>query len=202
MLKLREIRRRAGMNQAELAARMGVSRSAIAMWESGGSQPDLEKLVGLADLFGVSVEHLLDCGGTSPRGVRIPIYGSVAAGIPIDAVTDYDPEDPDDFVEIDAATAAGGEFAALRIKGSSMEPRFAEGDVVIVRRQPDAESGDIVIVTVGDEEATCKKLQKTPDGLMLISLNPAYAPMFYSRRECASLPVRIYGRVVELRARF
>ena len=68
---------------------------------------------------------------------------------------------------------------------------------MIVRRQPDAESGDIVIVTVGDEEATCKKLQKTPDGLMLISLNPAYAPMFYSRRECASLPVRIYGRVVE-----
>ena len=106
------------------------------------------------------------------------------------------------FFGVAAVLAAVSALLALRIKGSSMEPRFAEGDVVIVRRQPDAESGDIVIVTVGDEEATCKKLQKTPDGLMLISLNPAYAPMFYSRRECVSLPVRIYGRVVELRARF
>ena len=49
MLKLREIRRRAGMNQAELAARMGVSRSAIAMWESGGSQPDRKALKRVAD---------------------------------------------------------------------------------------------------------------------------------------------------------
>ncbi len=202
MLKLKEIRRTVGLNQAELAACIGVSRSAIAMWESGASQPDLEKLSKLSDVLGVSVERLLGREETLSRGVRIPVYGSVAAGVPIEAVTDYDADNPDDWEEIDARMASSGEFMALRIKGSSMEPRFAEGDVVIVRRQPDAESGDIVIVMVGDDEATCKQLRKTSDGVMLVSFNPAYPPMFYSRRSCVALPVRILGRVVELRAKF
>ena len=162
----------------------------------------MEKLSKLSDVLGVSVERLLGREETLSRGVRIPVYGSVAAGVPIEAVTDYDADNPDDWEEIDARMASSGEFMALRIKGSSMEPRFAEGDVVIVRRQPDAESGDIVIVMVGEDEATCKQLRKTSDGVMLVSFNPAYPPMFYSRRSCAALPVRILGRVVELRAKF
>ena len=83
-----------------------------------------------------------------------------------------------------------------------MEPKFSEGDVVIVRQQDDAESGDIVIATVNGDEATCKRLRKYRDGIELVSSNPSYEPMFFSNTDIIQKPVRILGRVVELRAKF
>lgn len=130
-------------------------------------------------------------------GHRIPVYGSVAAGIPLDAIQDIE-----DYEEITEDMARSGEYAALKIKGNSMLPRFTEGDVVIVRLQDDVDTGDIAIVMVNGDEATCKKIKKTPEGVMLISTNPDYEPMFYSNQEIADLPVRIWGKVVELRAKF
>ena len=76
------------------------------------------------------------------------------------------------------------------------------GDIVIVRSQPTAENGDVAIVMVGTEDATCKKIKKTPEGIMLISLNPAYEPQFYSNKQIEQLPISIIGKVVELRAKF
>lgn len=132
-----------------------------------------------------------------PQGVRIPVYGSVAAGIPLEAIQDIE-----DYEEITEDMARAGNFAALKIKGNSMLPRFTPGDVVIVRLQDDVDTGDIAIVMVNGDEATCKKIKKTPEGVMLISTNPEYEPMFYSNQEIADLPVRIWGKVVELRAKF
>ena len=83
-----------------------------------------------------------------------------------------------------------------------MEPRMTTGDVVIVRSQPTAETGDIAIVMIEGENATCKKIKKTPDGIMLISLNPDYEPMFYTNKEIEQLHITILGKVVELRAKF
>ena len=132
-----------------------------------------------------------------PQGVRIPVYGSVAAGIPLEAIQDIE-----DYEEITEDMARSGKYAALKIKGNSMLPRFTPGDVVIVRLQDDVDNGDIAIVIVNGDEATCKKIKKTPEGVMLISTNPDYEPMFYSNQEIAELPVRIWGKVVELRAKF
>lgn len=90
----------------------------------------------------------------------------------------------------------------LQIHGNSMEPKFSEGDVVIVRQQNDAETDDIVIAIVNGDEATCKKLKKYNDGIVLISTNPAYEPMYFSNKEIMDKPVKIIGVVKELRAKF
>lgn len=132
-----------------------------------------------------------------PRGVEINVLGRVAAGIPIEAI-----EDIIDTEEISSDMACTGEFFGLKIHGDSMEPRMCEGDVVIVRRQDDAESGEIVIATVNGSDATCKRLRKYRDGIELISNNPAYNPMFYSNEDIENKPVRIIGKVVELRGKF
>ncbi len=129
--------------------------------------------------------------------VKIPVYGAVAAGIPFDAITDIE-----DYEEISADMAKCGEYAALRIHGDSMEPRMTEGDVVIVRVQSTIENGETAIVIVNGDESTCKKIKKTPEGILLISTNPKYEPMFYSNKQIEELPVRIFGKVVELRAKF
>ena len=128
---------------------------------------------------------------------KIPVLGRVAAGIPINAVTDII-----DTEEISEDLAKTGDFFALKIKGDSMEPRIVDGDVVIVKQQEDAENGDTVIALVNGDDAVCKRLRKYRDGLELISNNPAYAPMFFDKETIATKPVRIIGKVVELRGKF
>lgn len=83
-----------------------------------------------------------------------------------------------------------------------MEPKFSEGDVVIVRKQSDVDSGDIAVVLIDGNEATIKKIKKSPDGVMLVPLNQNYEVMLYTNNEIEELPVIILGKVVELRAKF
>lgn len=202
MLRLKEIRRQFGLSQLELAKRLRVSRSTIAMWETGGSNPDNEALMRISSIFDVSVDYLLGReeqknNAASNGSVKIPVLGDVRAGLPMEAV-----ENILDYEEISPDMAAHGDYFALRIRGDSMEPRIHEGDVVIVRRQPDVDSGDLAIVLVNGDSATIKRVRKQSDGIMLIPLNPSYEPIYYDVSTCASLPVQILGRVVELRAKF
>lgn len=134
---------------------------------------------------------------TQRKGIIIKVYGRVAAGIPLEMI-----EDIIDTEEIPPDLARTGEFFGLQIHGDSMEPKFSEGDVVIVRKQDDAESEDIVIATVNGTDATCKRLKKYKEGIALLSTNPAYEPMYFTNEEIVDKPVRIIGRVVELRAKF
>lgn len=116
---------------------------------------------------------------------------------PIEAITDIV-----DYEEIDSALARNGDYFGLRIKGVSMEPRMREGDVVIVRKQDAADTGDTVVVLVNGDSATVKKIKYGKDGITLISTNPSYDPMFFPASEVERLPVRVIGKVVELRAKF
>ena len=153
-------------------------------------------LLRLSEIYGVTTDYLLG-QASSTSGSVIPVLGDVAAGIPIEAITDIV-----DYEEIDAAMAATGEFFGLRIKGASMEPRMREGDVVIVRKQDFAETGDTVVVLVNGDSATVKKIKYGPDGISLIPTNPSYDVQFYSAADVDRLPVRVIGRVVELRAKY
>ncbi|MGN0082446.1 MAG: LexA family protein, partial [Bacteroides fragilis] len=128
---------------------------------------------------------------------RIPVLGNVAAGIPIEMI-----EDIIDYEEIPANWGNKNDFFCLQIKGDSMKPKMDEGDVLVVRKQSDAETGDTVIFTVNGDMASCKRLRKTDNGLMFIPLNKDYDPMIYSWKEVEELPVRILGKVIELRAKF
>ena len=134
---------------------------------------------------------------TSANAVVIPVLGRVAAGIPLTA-SEYIV----DTEEIPAAMAADGEYFGLMIKGDSMEPRIRNGDVVIVRKQEDADDGDIVIALVNGGDAVCKRLKKYNDGISLLSNNPAYEPMYFNNAEIVEKPVQIIGKVKELRAKF
>lgn len=197
MKTLLTLRKNKGLTQKEIAEHLGISRQAYANYESGNREPDINTLKLLSEYFEVSIDTLLENTSKTKKGVKIPVYGNVAAGIPLEAITDIE-----EWEEISEDVAATGEYIALRINGDSMEPRMSRGDVVIVRLQPDVENGDMAIVLINGGEATCKKIQKTPDGILLMSINTAYAPMFYSNKQIEELPVRFLGKVVELRAKF
>ena len=198
MQSLKILRNKNGWTQREVAEKLGIDRTTYAKYESGLSEPDFKMLRKLKEVFCVGTDVLLDWPSQGKaKGTIVPVLGDVAAGIPIEAVTDIV-----DYEEIDEAMAATGEFFALRIKGASMEPRIKEGDVVIVRRQESAESGDTVVVLVNGDAATVKKIRYGADGISLIPSNPIYDVQFYSKADIEQLPVRIIGRVVELRGKF
>lgn len=209
--RIRELRILHEMSQQDLADRLDVNKVTISQYERGVRKPDLNVLTALCDIFNVSSDYLLGKDDVtirivgkeglerlvSARTKRIPVLGRVAAGVPIDAI-----EDVLDWEEIPEAMAATGEFFGLRVKGDSMQPRIAEGDVVIVRSQPDAESGDVVIVQVNGDTATCKRLMKHETGISLISFNPMYEPINFTNEEIERLPVTIIGKVVENRQKY
>ena len=188
-----------GMSMSELARRVGTAKSAISRYFNGTREFPLNKVEEFASALHTTPDFLLgmEYEPQTQQGLQIPVLGNVAAGIPISAV-----EDILDYEEIDSSFQNQGEFFALRIKGDSMQPKMDDGDVVIVRQQSDANSGDTVIALVNGDDATCKKLQKTENGIMLLSTNPNYLPMFFTNEEILTKPVVILGKGVELRSKY
>ena len=195
----KNLRKDNNLTQSELAKKLGVATSTVGMYERAQREPDFETLEKIANCFGVNMNTLLgNNSGKNPlSGTKIPVLGKVAAGIPITAV-----ENILDYEEISSETAASGEFVALKIQGSSMEPRMYDGDVVIVRVQSSVENGEIAVVMVDGSEATVKKIQFHPNGIFLKPFNPSYDPIFYSNEEIEKLPVHIFGKVVECRQKY
>lgn len=184
------------LTQKDLAQEIDVSASTLNDWVTGKKLPRMDKIDKLCSFFHCTRSDLLDVA-TKTKAVKIPVLGTVVAGLPMEAV-----ENIIDYEEISPDVAAGGNYFALRIKGRSMEPRICEGDVVIVRKQSDVESGDVAIVLVNGNEATVKKVKKTEEGIMLIANNmDVYSPHFYSNKEIRELPVQVIGKVVELRGK-
>lgn len=186
---------RHSITPSRAAQKIGLNKSTVTGWKNLGSSPRYEVIEKIADYFDISVDYLLGKDTTPDGWVRV--LGRVAAGIPIEAI-----EDVVDMEQLSLDTDHSFEYCGLVIHGDSMEPKMSEGDVVIVRIQPEVEDGDIAIVFVNGTDATCKKIKKTPEGIFLIALNPAYAPQFYSNQEIKDLPIRVFGKVVELRAKF
>lgn len=210
---LKKLRAEKEMSQASLAKELKAGVSTVASWEVGKRFPSRENMEQLADIFNVDLAYLygeteirqrihIDNDGNAmvsinDVAVKIPVLGRVAAGIPINAITEIE-----DTEEIPRKLAKTGDFFALKIRGDSMEPKISNGDVVIVRQQDDAETGDIVIAMVNGDDAVCKRLRKYKEGLELISTNPNYAPIYFDDDTIKTKPVRIIGKVVELRAKF
>lgn len=184
------------------------SKSHLSQYVNGKSNPDNKKIFLLSKVFGITEAWLLgynvpryerieNTGPQTPQGLKIPVLGTVAAGIPISAV-----EEILDYEEVPQSWKNQGEFFGLRIKGDSMKPDINHGDTVIVRKQSTANNGDVVITLVNGDDVTCKKFEKLDNGIILISNNSEYSPMYFSNEEVVTKPVVILGRVVELRRKF
>ena len=207
--RIKTIRQDWDLSAEEFADIIESTKENVESWEEGLFDPNDEQIKRIANAFDISIDILLSdnilmLNNLRPRlrlgkkSIKIPVLGDVAAGIPIEAITDvldYEEISPD-------LVKDGSEFFALRIKGDSMEPKISDGDVVIVRKQEDVDSGQIAIVCVNGEYATCKKVMKQSEGILLQPLNPSFTPTFYTTEDIETLPITILGRVVELRAKF
>lgn len=174
----------------------------------GESQPTEQELDLFAGYFHTPRAVLRDGGAVSfdkpnvtPIPVtlhdarRVPVLGRVPAGVPIEAITDVVEE-----IELsDRLSTDGYDYFGLLVTGDSMVPEYRDGDVVILRVQPTAETGDDVVAYIGNTDATLKRLTVTESGIQLRPLNPDYSVRSFSNTEVQTLPVTIAGVVVEQR---
>lgn len=200
MNRIKQLRTSLEMKQTDLAKQLKVGQNTISNWENGRTEPDSESLQSMAKIFNTSIDYILGHSNfkeSMPSGItRIPVLGSIPAGIPLEAI-----EEIIDWEEIPESMCAGGkEYFALEVKGDSMWPDYLPGDVVIVRKTPCFESGDVCVVYVNGYDATLKQVKSQDDGAMtLVPRNQSYPPRTYSKEEVMELPISIAGVVVELR---
>lgn len=216
--RINELCKEKKISKRKLEEDAGLGRGSSAKWKQ--FTPNTNTLMKISKYFNVSVSYLTgesdfrsekeamwnakynsDALSEEVRnieqGCRIPVVGRVVAGIPIDAI-----EDVIDWEDIPYRLSKTGVFFGLKVKGDSMSPRIQEGDVLIVRQQEDAESGDIVIAQINGDQACVKRLLKQSDGIVLQSFNPTYNPMYFSNSDILSKPVRVIGKVIENRQKF
>lgn len=193
-----------GIKRSKMLADLGIPSSTFSTWKKKDAAPDRKYLVALSDYLGLSTDYILTGEKEDIKKIKlddepiqIRVLGKVAAGVPIEAVEDVIGEET-----ISKKMAETGDYFGLRISGDSMEPLIHHGSIVIVRQQDDVENGDVAIVIVNGEDATCKKVEKFENGIMLVPMNKAYEEKFYTNEEIEKLPVRIIGKVVESRMKF
>lgn len=195
--RLRDILIEKNITAADLSRKSGIRASSISDYLTGKYEPKQDKIDAIATALNVSPAWLMGYANdeTKVQATRIPVLGTVIAGAPA-----YAAENIIGWEEVTSKMSKQGKLFALRVRGDSMLPEFKPGDTVIIKEQPDVESGEIAVVLVNGDEATLKKVTKTEDGIVLYAFNPVvYEPHFYSNEEIESLPVRIIGKVVENR---
>lgn len=130
-----------------------------------------------------------DAGLNDNVGATIPVMGRIAAGVPIAAIQNHSHS-----IAVPPDMLGAGEHYALEVRGDSMvEAGIFDGDTVIIHKQNAANTGEIVVALVDDEEATLKRLRRKGNSVALEAANPAYETRIFGPER-----VRIQGRLIGL----
>ncbi|WP_311482203.1 S24 family peptidase [uncultured Anaerococcus sp.] len=195
--QLRSLRIEKNYTQSDLAKKLHLTPKAISFYENDQREPDIATLYKIAEIFNVSIDYL---NGKSENRltegqdyITINVYGSIPAGIPIEAIEDISDTEDLSFKEYDKNKT----YLGLKVDGDSMYPKYLDGDTVIIEKTPDCESGTDAAVYVNGYEATLKTVLKNDNGTITLKpFNTNYAPTTYGPGDD---PVRILGIVKEIR---
>lgn len=204
-MRVKEALRARGMTQKELCERTGIPKASMSQYVNGHHLPKQDSIYLISSALRVRPDWLmgLDVPMDEPpvieftqpvESIRIPLLGKVAAGSPI-----YSSENVEGELMADGSLSDGRNMFALRVKGDSMTPQILDRDIIIVREQEEVDDGDIVVATVNGGEGCVKRLKKYQNAISLVSMNPEYEPMYFTAEAIDTMPVRIWGKVVEIR---
>lgn len=195
-VRLKQLRKNSGKTQRDLAKSLYVTASSIGMYERDERTPSPDVLKKYADIFDVSLDYILGNSRNLKKGedyATINVYGSIPAGIPIEAIEDITDTEDISFKDFDKNKT----YMGLKVEGDSMYPKYLEGDTIILELTPDCESGTDAAVYVNGYEATLKKVIKNDNGtITLMPINTSYSPKTYGKDD---EPIKILGIVKEIR---
>lgn len=205
---LKYLRESKGISKNKLGEMVGVNQTTIGRWETNEIKPSIDNVEEVAKALNVNLPDLLikDLEFDNANYVKldldvvkIPVLGTIKAGIPIEAQ-----EEIIDYVEIPKKWILGGKkFYGLKISGDSMYPKYQEDDIVIFEQNEDKEqynNKDCAVMVNGDD-ATFKQVLLNEQGLVLRPYNNAYDIMMYSNDDIEKLPIKIVGIAREKRTK-
>lgn len=193
--RIKKKRIESGFSQVDFANKIDVSKQTLYKYENNIiTNIPSDKIEAISKVLNLSPMYIMgweDLEQPIPKSngyptVRIPVLGDVAAGVPI-----LTQQDIIGYEDIPADMAKTGEYFGLKIKGDSMEPKIHDNDIVIVKSMSDAENNDIVIAMINNE-ATCKRLHKYSNSVVLTAINSDYKPIEVTPDE----NIQILGKVV------
>lgn len=196
--RLRELREKNSLYADDLANILKVSKSTIYMWEGGNRTPDIFQLMAIADYFNVDLDTLtgremksdLQYVHSEYETVKVPIIGEVKAGY--DLLAD---QNIMGYEYIPKSMLNGGEYFYLKVSGDSMiDADIRDGDLVLVRRQPAVDDGQIAVVLLENNEITIKRVHFQKGELVILhSENSNYPPRLVKFSE-----IKIQGLVKQI----
>ncbi|WP_270595884.1 helix-turn-helix domain-containing protein [Anaerococcus vaginalis] len=194
--RLRMLREDLGLKQDSLADLLNVNRASISLYESNKRKPSQKILMKYAEIFDVSTDYILGNSRNLKKGedyATINVYGSIPAGIPIEAIEDISDTEDISFKDFDKNKT----YIGLKVEGDSMYPKYLDGDTIILELTPDCESGTDAAVYVNGYEATLKTVIKNDNGTITLKpINTSYSPKTYGKDD---EPIKILGIVKEIR---
>ena len=215
-IRFKEERKKKNLTQQDLATLFHLDKSSISKYENGHQRPEMETLINICDYFGVSVEYLV--GQTDKREkninktdvnnitnlieidnnkmVKIPVLGAIKAGIPMfaeDNIIGYEYVHQEELMQ-------GKNFFFFKLMGHTIINYILYQVHRLKKKKKNfiQTHGDIMAVRVNGDEATLKRVYKQENGLMLISENPNYVPMFFPASDIEVGYVSIIGKVVKI----
>lgn len=198
------------IKQVELVEKTKLDKTLINKYLSGVSNAKQNKLTILADALNVNEVWLMGYDVPMQRNLNAKIdkFGNPVVSLPILGIVKagYDYLAQENWIgTVDVETSLvgdGSNFFCLKIKGDSMSPILIEDDIVVVRKQDDFETGDIVVAIVNGDEATIKKGKKSDSSILLQPFNTNYEPLIFTKEEMKTIPVTIVGIVKQLKREF
>ncbi len=189
-------------NRTDVCRDLDIPYSTFTDWCNANIYPRIDKIELLANYFDIKKSDLVENKEKADKlgkpVATIPLLGTVKAGYDYMAQENWE-----GTVDVEKSIAGNGEdYFALRVKGNSMFPVLVENDIVVVKRQNDFESGDIVVAIINGDEATIKKAKKSEAGILLQPFNNNYEPLIFTNEEIRNLPVIIIGVVKQLKREF
>jgi repressor LexA len=194
------------MKQADIVEATKIGKSSISTYLTGEYEPKQRNVYRIAKALNVNeawlmghdvpMEHTLPPGAIPvPKMRKIPVLGSIRAGLPVLAEENIESYEYADVPE-------GQEFFFLRVKGDSMNnARICDGDLVLIKQQPCANDGQIVACLVNGDEATLKRFYRQKDMVILKPENAAYSPIIVPCSDFESGHARILGVVTKVEFR-
>ena len=193
----------------------GISYTHLNMIENGKRNVTPALLRTLANLYGLDYLDLYEKAGyidlvndEKRNKYKIDELGNPVKEVPLLGIVKagYDYLAQENWIgtiDVDASLVKdGSEYFALKVHGDSMSPVLVENDIVIVKKQDDFETGDIVVAIINGDEATIKKGKKTDNSILLQPLNNNYEPLIFTNDEMKTIPVKIIGIVKQLKRDF
>lgn len=203
---IKQIVKAEGSNK-RFADKVGVSKQAVSNWIGSGSAPDIETIAKISNVYDVPVSSMFngnieysvvnignfECEEQGNSFVEVPLYGSIAAGTPIEMI-----ENDETFVVPSIMHERYPNAFLLKVNGESMNRKIPNGSYALIDPTKEVVNGKVYAVCVNGFDATIKRVRKLNNGFELIpdSIDPTFKTKVYDYGEPGTEKITVIGRVV------